>query len=60
MLDIKKIQVFPTQEIFATYFDDTTKQINAEKLTQILDAKQNHVKKWSFVAGIEIVQFYPF
>jgi hypothetical protein len=60
MLDIKKIQIFNDQKILVTYMNNAKKTIDAQKLTQILDEKQNHVKKWSFVAGIEIVKFYPF
>ena len=57
--DIKKIAVLPNEQIFASYYDNTSKEINAKELSEILEEKNNHIKKWSLVGNIEIVQFYP-
>jgi hypothetical protein len=59
MKDIKKITILPNQQIFATYFDNINKEIDAKELSNILEEKENHIKKWSLVGNIEIVQFHP-
>jgi hypothetical protein len=57
MKNINKIAVMPNEQIFVTYFDNTSKEINAKELSEILEEKQNHIKKWSLVGNIQIVQF---
>lgn len=56
-MEIKKIAVCPNEQIFATYFDNTSKEINAKELSQILEEKENQIKKWSLVGNIQIIQF---
>jgi hypothetical protein len=56
--DIKKIAVLPNEQIFASYYDNTSKEINAKELSEILEEKENYIKRWSLVGNIEIVQFY--
>ena len=59
MEKIKKLTICPNQQFFVTYSNNTSAEINAAEVRRILDERQNHLKKWSLVGNIEIVQFFP-
>jgi succinate dehydrogenase flavin-adding protein (antitoxin of CptAB toxin-antitoxin module) len=57
MKNVVKIAALPNNQNFATYSDNTSKEITAEELSQILDENDNNIKKWSMVGNIQIIQF---
>lgn len=57
MQQVIKIAALPNNQIFATYSDNTSKEITSEELIQILDKNDNNIKRWSMVGNIQIIQF---
>ena len=57
MKNVVKIAALPNNQNFVTYSDNTSKEITAEELIQILDENDNNIKKWSMVGNIQIIQF---
>jgi succinate dehydrogenase flavin-adding protein (antitoxin of CptAB toxin-antitoxin module) len=57
MQKVIKIAALPNNQQFATYSDNTSKEITAEELSQILEENDNNIKRWSMVGNIQIIQF---
>ena len=57
MKKVIKIAALPNNQQFATYSDNTSKEITAEELNQILEENDNNIKRWSMVGNIQIIQF---
>jgi succinate dehydrogenase flavin-adding protein (antitoxin of CptAB toxin-antitoxin module) len=57
MQKVIKIAALPNNQQFVTYSDNTSKEITAEELSQILEENDNNIKRWSMVGNIQIIQF---
>lgn len=57
MQQVIKIAALPNNQQFATYSDNTSKEITAEELSQILEQNNDNIKRWSMVGNIQIIQF---
>jgi hypothetical protein len=57
MKKVIKIAALPNNQKFVTYSDNTSKEITAEELNQILEENDNNIKRWSMVGNIQIIQF---
>lgn len=57
MKQVIKIAALPNNQNFVTYSDNTSKEITAEELSQILEQNNDNIKRWSLVGNIQIIQF---